>query len=441
MPEKVALAVAGLGTVGGAVLRQLRDNADVVAARCGGRRVEVVAVSARDRNRDRGVALDGLAWHQDALELADVEDVDIVVELVGGQDGIARVLIEKALRAGRHVVTANKAACAHHGVAFAELAQAGGVQLRFEAAIAGGVPVVKSINEALAGNRIRELRGILNGTCNYILTNMTQSRCSYGEALAEAQRLGYAEADPTLDVEGIDAAHKLALLSTLAFRHRPAFDAVQVEGIKAVTQEDIGFAREFGCEIRLLATARQHEGENKIEQWVRPALVPQDSLLAHMQNARNGVSLRGDFGGNLFLAGDGAGGEATASAVVADIIDIAAGRRVFPLGEALSSLPECPALPPSRSQGCFYLRLHAADRAGSMAAITRELATEEISIERIIQTSTPVHDGDAQAHAGHLPVALLTHETREEVMRGVLGGLAERRDIVASPLLLRVEAR
>ena len=440
MPKKVTLAVAGLGTVGSAVLRQLRDNADVVAARCGGRRVEVVAVSARDRNRDRGVALDGLAWHRDALELADVEDVDIVVELVGGEDGVARALIEKALRAGRHVVTANKAACAHHGVAFAELAQAGGVQLRFEAAIAGGVPVVKSIKEALAGNRIRELRGILNGTCNYILTNMTQSRCSYGEALAEAQRLGYAEADPTLDVEGVDAAHKLALLSTLAFRHRPAFDAVQVEGIKVVTQEDIGFAREFGYEIRLLATARQHDG-NEIEQWVRPALVPRDSLLAHMQNARNGVSLRGDFGGNLFLAGDGAGGEATASAVVADIIDIAAGRRVFPLGEALSSLPECSALPPSRSQGCFYLRLHAADRAGSMAAITRELAAAEISIERIIQTSTPAHDGDTQAHAGRLPVALLTHETREEVMRRVLGGLAERRDIVASPLLLRVEAR
>ncbi|MCY4049524.1 MAG: homoserine dehydrogenase, partial [Hyphomicrobiales bacterium] len=165
MPKKVTLAVAGLGTVGSAVLRQLRDNADVVAARCGGRRVEVVAVSARDRNRDRGVALDGLAWHRDALELADVEDVDIVVELVGGEDGVARALIEKALRAGRHVVTANKAACAHHGVAFAELAQAGGVQLRFEAAIAGGVPVVKSIKEALAGNRIRELRGILNGTC------------------------------------------------------------------------------------------------------------------------------------------------------------------------------------------------------------------------------------------------------------------------------------
>ncbi|MCY4031651.1 MAG: homoserine dehydrogenase [Hyphomicrobiales bacterium] len=440
MSEKVTLAIAGLGTVGGAVLRQLRDNADVIAARCGSRRIEVVAVSARDRNRDRGVSLDGLAWHQDALELVDVKDVDIVVELIGGQDGVAKALIEKALRAGKHVVTANKAACAHHGVAFAELAQTGDVQLRFEAAIAGGVPVVKSIKEALAGNRIRELRGILNGTCNYILTSMSQSRCSYDESLAEAQRLGYAEADPSLDVGGIDAAHKLALLSALAFRHRPAFDAVQVEGIEAVTQEDIGFAQEFGCEIRLLATARRHDND-EIEQWVRPALVPRDSLLAHVQSARNGISLRGDFGGNLFFAGDGAGGEATASAVVADIIDIVAGRCVFPLGAALSSLPECSALSPSKSRGCFYLRLHATDRAGSMAAITRELASAEISIEQIIQTAAPARDEEAKAHSGRLPVALLTHEACESVMRGVLDGLAKHRDIIASPLLLRMEAR
>ena len=439
MSEKLSLAIAGLGTVGSAVLRQLRDNADIIAARCG-RCIEIVGVSARDRNRERGVSLDGLAWRQNALKLVDIENVDIIVELIGGHEGTARALIEKALRAGKHVVTANKAACAHHGVVFAQLAQAGDVQLRFEAAIAGGVPVVKSIKEALAGNHIRELCGILNGTCNYILTSMAQSHCSYAEALAEAQRLGYAEVDPTLDVEGIDAAHKLALLSALAFQHRPALDAVQVEGIEAVTQEDIGFAREFGYEIRLLATARRHDG-NEIEQWVRPALVPRDSLLAHVQNVRNGISLRGDFGGNLFFAGDGAGGDATASAVVADIIDIAAGRSAFLLGAALSSLQECLALPTSKSRGCFYLRLHAADRAGSMAAITRELASAEISIERIIQTAMPAQGGDEHAHSGRLPVALLTHETCEGAMRRVLDGLAECREIVASPLLLRVEAR
>ena len=440
MSGSIRIAIAGLGTVGSAVLRQLRDNADAIASRCG-HAIEVVAVSARDKKRDRGVSLDGLDWHQDALELVDVKGVDIIVELIGGHDGIARALIEKSLRAGKHVVTANKAACAHHGVELAGLAEDNHAQLRFEAAIAGGVPVVKTVGEALAGNHIRELRGILNGTCNYILSTMAQSQRSYDDALAQAQQLGYAEADPALDVDGTDAAHKLALLSALAFGHRPQLDAVQVEGIQAVTQEDIAFAKEFGYEIRLIATAREHPEENAIEQWVCPALVPQDSLLAHMQGARNGVSLRGDFGGNLFLAGDGAGGEATACAVVADIIDIASERRVFPLGAPLAGLPDCPALSLSQSQGCFYLRLHAADRPGSMAAITRELAQAEISIERIIQTATPAQNKSLPNHQSRLPVAMLTHETREGLMRHVLDALAERRDIVASPLLLRVEAR
>ena len=442
MSRSLGIAIAGLGTVGGAVLRRLRERREEIAARCG-RAVEVVAVGARDRSRDRGVSLEGLAWRDDALQLADIADVAVVVELIGGHEGIARTLTEKALQAGRHVVTANKAVCAHHGVELARLAEAHRVQLRFEAAIAGGVPVVKTVAEALAGNQIHELRGILNGTCNYILTTMMQSGRPYAECLSEAQRLGYAEADPSLDIEGVDAAHKLALLSALAFGHRPQLDAVWIEGIQAVTLEDIGFAREFGFEIRLLATARRRRDEaggEAVEQWARPALLPRDSLLAHVQGVRNGISLRGDFGGNLFLAGDGAGGQATASAVVADIVDIALGRQTHPLGAPLADLPECPALHPAASQGRFYLRLHAADRAGSMAAITRELAQAEISIEQIIQTSTPA-ETDSEAQQSRLPVALLTHETRETTMRRVLDTLAEQRDIVASPLLLRVEER
>ena len=433
------IAIAGLGTVGSAVLLRLHQRRHEIAARCG-HAIEVVAVSARDRSRDRGIPLHDLAWHDDALTLAALDHVDIVVELIGGHEGVARDLIAKSLQAGKHIVTANKAVCAHHGVELAQLAEANRVQLRFEAAIAGGVPVVKTVAEALAGNHIRELRGILNGTCNYILTTMTQSGRSYADALSEAQRLGYAEADPTLDIEGIDAAHKLALLSSLAFGHRPRLDAVRVEGIQAITQEDIAFAREFGFEIRLLATARRNQDANAtetIEQWARPALLPRDSLLAHVQGVRNGISLRGDFGGNLFLAGDGAGGQATASAVTADIIDIACNRHTHPLGAPLASLPDCPALPDAASHGRFYLRLHAADRPGSMAAITRELAQAEISIEQIIQTATPAENDDA----GHLPVALLTHETKETTMRQALDSLAERRDIVASPLLLRVEER
>ena len=464
MPQTIRIAIAGLGTVGGAVLRQLHAKAETIALRCG-HALEVVAVSARDRTRDRGVSLDDIAWHADALELADITDTAIIVELIGGHEGTARALVEKALQAGKHVVTANKALCAHHGVQLAATAEANHAQLRFEAAIAGGVPVVKTVREALAGNRIREIRGILNGTCNHILTTMTQSRRSYAEALAEAQRLGYAEADPSLDLSGVDAAHKLALLSSLAFGHRPCLDAVRVAGIQAITQEDIGFAREFGYEIRLLAVAKQMRGGEgasgeRIEQWARPALVPRDSLLTHVQGARNGISLRGDFGGNLFLAGDGAGGEATASAVVADIMDIACGRRIHPFGAPLAALPQCPSLPETDSHGRFYLRLHAADRPGSMAAVTRELAQAEISIERIMQTATPTqepashdsacHEGGAGGAEGnfppstktaHLPVALLTHETRESAMRQAVDALTAKRDIVAAPLLLRVETR
>lgn len=440
MSKIIKVGIAGLGTVGSAVLRRLNDKEPDIKAHCG-HSIEVVAVSARDQKRDRGVVLDGMDWREDALELVDISEVNIIVELIGGHDGIAYNLIRKALQAGKHVVCANKAACAHHGVELAALAERNGVQLRFEAAIAGGVPVVKTVNEALGGNCIREISGILNGTCNFILSNMSQRGSSYDESLAEAQQLGYAEADPSLDVGGIDAAHKLALLSALAFGHRPDLNAVHVEGIEAITQEDIGFAREFGYEVRLLATARRREGSQEIEQWVCPALVPLNSLLAHVKGVRNGISLRGDFGGNLFLAGDGAGGEATACAIVADIMDIACQRMVHPLGAPLSRLTNLRPLSPEYSRGCYYLRLHAADRPGSMAAITRELAQAEISIEQIIQTATPALDENASNRENRLPVVLLTHETRETIMRQALNSLTERRDIVASPMLLRVEAR
>ena len=435
MKKKLRLAIAGLGTVGCATLRQLRVRSEEMARVCE-RKVAVVAVSARERGKERGVSLDGIDWCEDALALAARDDVDLVVELIGGHEGVALDLMEASLAAGKHVVTANKAACAHHGVSLARLAESRGVQLRFEAGIAGGIPVVKIVREALSGNQIHEARGILNGTCNYILSSMTAEGRTYEEALREAQRLGYAEADPGLDVDGLDAAHKLALLSGLAFRHRPCLDAVRVEGIDRVTQEDIGFAREFGCEIRLLATARRfvHKSEQVVEQWVRPALIGRDSLLAHIQDARNGISLRGDFGGNLFLAGDGAGGVATASAVVADILDVACGREVFPLGAPLDALPECPPAPED-GEGQFYLRVHAADRPGSMAKIAEGLARADISIEKIAQP------GAANAHPSHLPVVLLTHETGEKRMREAVASLAQERDVVASSLLLRVEAR
>jgi fructose-1,6-bisphosphatase class II len=318
--NQLRVGIAGLGTVGGGVLRVLHDNAELVAARAG-RPVIVSAVSARDRARDRGVRLEGVRWHDDPAALAADDTVDAVVELIGGSDDPAQGLVFAALRAGKPVVTANKALLARHGVALAEAAERGGASLSFEAAVAGGIPIIKTLREGLAANRIRRIAGILNGTCNFILTSMRERGREFADVLAEAQKLGYAEADPSFDIDGVDAAHKLAILAALAFGRPVRFEDVHIEGIRGVSALDIAFARELGYRIKLLGIARRTEAG--IESRVHACMVPEAASLARVDGVYNAVVAEGDFVGRVMLEGRGAGAGPTASAVVADLIDLA----------------------------------------------------------------------------------------------------------------------
>jgi homoserine dehydrogenase len=426
MTQPLSVAVAGLGTVGAGVLKLLRDNADVVAARAG-RPIAVTAVSARDRTRDRGVSLSGLRWYEDPVALAADAGVDVVVELIGGADGPARSLVEASLAAGKPVVTANKAMLAVHGASLATMAEEAGVTLAFEAAVAGGIPVIKALREGLAGNRISRIAGILNGTCNYILTQMRERGREFTEVLADAQKLGYAEADPSFDIDGIDAAHKLAILAALAFGRPVAFDAVHVEGIRGVSALDIGFAREFGYRIKLLGIARQSDAG--IETRVHPCMVPETAPIARVDGVYNAVVTEGDFVGRMMLEGRGAGAGPTASAVVADLIDLARGRSTPVWGGALSSAP---SVPMAAHVGAYYLRLMVVDRPGVIADVTAVLRDQGVSLESMLQR------GRAPGEA--VPVVLVTHETRESAMRAALDRIAGLDTVLEPPTLIRIEA-
>ncbi len=429
MSGALRVGVAGLGTVGAGVLRLLAANADVVAARAG-RTVVVTAVSARDRGRDRGVPLAGMRWHDDALALASDPDVDVVVELIGGADGPARRLVDAALAARRPVVTANKAMLAVHGAALAAAAEEAGVALAFEAAVAGGIPVIKAIREGLAGNRISRIAGILNGTCNYILTRMEAEGRAFAEVLADAQRLGYAETDPSFDIDGIDAAHKLAILAALAFGRPVAFDAVHVEGIRGISALDIGFAGELGYRIKLLGLADAVPAG--IAARVYPALVAKDLPLARVDGVYNAIVTEGDFVGRVMLEGRGAGAGPTASAVVADLIDIARGRTTPVWGAAAGTLSDAPSVPITDHVGCYYLRLMVVDRPGVIADVTAVLRDQGVSLESMLQRG--------RAPGETVPVVLVTHETREAAMRAALERIAALGAVLEPPTVLRIEA-
>ncbi len=426
--KPLAVGVAGLGTVGAGVLRLLRENAEIVAARAG-RGIEVVAVSARERSRDRGVSLEGMRWHDDPLTLATDDGIDAVVELIGGADGTARRLVEAAIAAGKPVVTANKALLAVHGAELAARAERAGVPLAFEAAVAGGIPVIKALREGLAGNRIEAIAGILNGTCNHILTTMHERGGEFAERLAEAQRLGYAEADPSFDVDGIDAAHKLAILAALAFGRPVAFEAVHVEGIRGVTALDIGFATELGYRIKLLGIARR--SGSGIAARVHPCLVPQSAPIARVDGVFNAVVAEGDFVGRIMLEGRGAGGGPTASAVVADLIDLARGRTTPVWGAASGALSTAPSVSIAAHVGAYYLRLMVLDRPGVIADVAAALRDEGVSLESMLQ------HGRAPAEA--VPVVLVTHETREAAMRGAVARIARLDAVLEPPTLIRIE--
>ena len=429
MTRPLSVAVAGLGTVGGGVLKLLRDNADIVAARAG-RPIAVTAVSARDRTKDRGVPISGLRWYEDPVALAADPTVDVIVELIGGSEGPAKALVEAAIAAGKPVVTANKALLAVHGAELAAMAEAHGVPLAFEAAVAGGIPVIKAIREGLAGNRISRIAGILNGTCNYILTQMRERGREFAEVLADAQKLGYAEADPTFDIDGIDAAHKLAILAALAFGRPVAFDAVYVEGIRRISALDIVFASELGYRIKLLGIASH--GEAGIETRVHPCMVPQSAPIARVDGVFNAVVAEGDFVGRVMLEGRGAGAGPTASAVVADLIDLARNRATPVWGAAAEALSAAPSVPMSAHFGPYYIRLMVVDRPGVIADVTAALRDHGISLESMLQRGRS--PGEA------VPVVLVTHETKESAMAEAMRRIAALDTVMEEPTLIRIEA-
>ena len=430
MGEPLRIAVAGLGTVGCGVLALLRANGDLIAARAG-RAIDVVAVSARDPMKDRGVDLQGVDWHDDMRGLAKLGDVDAIVELVGGADGAALDLARHALSSGKALVTANKAMVAHHGLELAQLAQAHGTALRFEAAVAGGVPVVKGLREGAAANAIERIHGILNGTCNYILSVMEDTGADFAEVLSQAQALGYAEHDPAFDIDGVDAAHKLAILASIGFGTAVDFPAVKHEGIARVRAADIRQAEALGFAIRLIGMAdciASQDGETRLLQRVRPCLVPKGHPLAAVDGPTNAVVAEGNFAGRLLFQGAGAGPRPTASAVVADLIDLARGNRVEPFSVPASALKRLRPADPGNRNGRDYLRFTVTDRPGVLAEITAAMRDAGVSIESLIQ------QGRSQ-EGGEVLVAMVTHEGPERCVTKAIA-LLEGSDSFTAPLLV-----
>jgi len=454
-PFKVGLA--GLGTVGAAVVRLIGQQREVLALRCG-RPVEIVAVSARSRGKDRDIDMKKLRWVDDPVRLAADPGIDALVELIGGEGDPARAAVVAALKAGKPVVTANKALLARHGIELANLAEQHNVALNFEAAVAGAIPIVKTLREGLAGNAIARIYGILNGTCNYMLTRMERERLSFDECLKEAQRLGYAEADPSFDIEGHDTAQKLSILASLAFGIRVDPNAIYVEGITSITTADLNAADELGYRIKLLGVAVK-TGKG-IEQRVHPTMVPKDSAIAQVMGVTNAVTIDADGIAPITLVGPGAGGLATASAVVADIADIArtqvgftrlanrteliSGKteirlRVAPFGRPTAALTVSKKAPMQRHEGGYYIRLLAVDKPGTAATIAKRLAEQKISMESIVQRHAGPHGGDDPRRPGPVPVILITYATTEDAVRKALAAVKRDRVILGEPQLIRIE--
>ncbi|TCJ41233.1 homoserine dehydrogenase [Parafrankia sp. BMG5.11] len=428
MAEPLRIALAGLGTVGAGVVRLLHTNAALVGARAG-RDIRIVAVSARDRSRDRGVDLSAFDWCDDMTAMAARPDVDAVVELVGGADGPALTLARAATREGKALVTANKAMIAHHGLALAQAAEEAGVPLKFEAAVAGGIPVIKGLREGAAANHIGRVQGILNGTCNFILSAMEQSGRDFADVLAEAQALGFAEADPSFDIDGIDAGHKLAILAAIAFGARLDFAHVSCGGIAQVRAADIARARDLGFVIRLVGEADIDVGAQRLLQRVRPCLVPRAHPLAHVDGATNAVVAEGNFSGRLLFQGAGAGDGPTASAVVADLIDIARGESHPAFSVPVGRLAAMQPAEPGDRLGRSYIRFTVADRPGVLAEITAAMRDAEVSIESLIQQGQPNAEGDVL-------VAMVTHEGPEQCVTRALELLSGAASLTAPPLVL-----
>ena len=430
MSAPLKIAIAGLGTVGAGVAKVLASNGAAIAARCG-RTIAITAVSARDKKKDRGADLSAAKWFDDAADMAANADAHVIVELIGGSEGAARKTVEAALARGRHVVTANKALLAHHGVALAKTAEAANLVLGYEAAVAGGIPIIKALREGLAGNTITRLTGILNGTCNYILSTMRATGRQFADVLKEAQDLGYAEADPAFDIDGIDAAHKLAILTSVAFGTEVNIKSVHAEGIRNVSSLDIQYAEEFGYRIKLLGLAERDPKTGGVVQRVYPCLIKPEVPLARVDGVFNAVVAEGDFVGKSVYEGRGAGAGPTASAVVADIMDIAAGRRVPTFGIPATQLKALPSVPVEQHEGEYYVRLLVVDRPGVFADIAGAFRDESVSMESVLQRG--------RTEKSDVNVVIITHETQEANLLRALKRLQANAALVEPPHMMRIE--
>ncbi len=427
MGNSLRIALAGLGTVGAGVVKLLDTNHDLIGRRAG-RAIEIVAVNARDRQRDRGVDLSRFEWVDDTQALATRGDVDVVVELIGGADGPALTLARSTMTAGQAFVTANKAMIARHGLELAELAEANAIALKFEAAVAGGIPVIKGLREGAAANALTEVYGILNGTCNYILTRMEAEGSGFGDVLADAQALGYAEADPSFDIDGVDAAHKLSILASLAFGTRPDFDSVQVSGVRHVLAGDIAQARALGFSVRLVGMAEAN-GQG-LFQRVQACLVPLSHPLSAVHGAMNAVVVEGNFVGRLLFEGRGAGAGPTASAVVADLIDIARGEFGPAFAMLVASLTLANAADPGARRERSYLRFMVADKPGVLAELAAAMRDGGVSIESLIQRPSTSDGG--------VLVAMTTHECTGAAIDAALDRLEGSASLTGKPMRMPI---
>lgn len=428
MSDAFRLGIAGLGTVGAGVVKNIQQHGDVLAARCG-RRVEITTVSARDKSKDRGVDLSGYDWVDNAEELANSNSIDCVVEMIGGSEGLALNLVRNSLAKGKHVITANKALLAHHGTELAQLAEDNNVSIAYEAAIAGGIPIVKALREGFAGNDIQAVFGILNGTSNYMMTAMRDTGRDFDDILKEAQDLGYAETDPSFDVDGDDAGHKLALLAAIAFGTKPDFKSLEMTGIRGVTAVDIAFATELGYKIKLLGIARKVDG--KIMQSIQPCLVPENSKIGGVDGVFNAIQIEGDYVGSGLLVGRGAGEGPTASSVLSDIVDLARGANIPTFGVPANDLKDPSWIDQGETIGSYYLRLEVLDQPGVIAEVSAILRDHNVSIESFIQ-----HGRDPDQ-----PVALVmtTHEAKQADIKTACDAIKELNSVSAEPCLMRIE--
>jgi homoserine dehydrogenase len=427
MADTLKIALAGIGTVGGGVVKLLDTNRELIARRAG-RSIEVVAISARDRSRDRGVDLSRFDWVDDTTMLADRPGVDVVVELIGGSDGPALTLANRTISAGRAFVTANKAMIAHHGLELATAAEAAGTAFKYEAAVAGGIPVIKGLREGAAANELTQVYGILNGTCNYILTRMEAEGSDFADVLADAQALGFAEADPSFDIDGVDAAHKLSILASLSFGTRINFGGVALGGIRHVQSGDIAQARALGYCIRLVGLAEADS--HGLFQRVHSCLVPLAHPLAHVQGAMNAVVAEGNFVGRLFLEGRGAGEGPTASAVVADLIDIARGEVGPAFAMPVASLTDAMLANAGDRRERAYLRFAVADKPGVLAELTAAMRDGGVSIESMIQKGETADGG--------VFVAMTTHEGPARAVQAALDRLEGSPSLTGKPMWMPI---